>query len=152
MPLPVSLTSTRTPGPPVEVVSAALEHWWVEVFFPGTGWVEFDPTGQVGQPQPFPSGSVGPPTAKPTGVAPTFAERDGTLPPTTGGGRTNGSGGVGPFIAITVILVIGVLALAYAAIRRTPTTPMHPDKAWGSLGRLAARFLKIELPAAPTPI
>jgi len=39
-----------------------------------------------------------------------------------------------------VILFIGVLALAYAAIRRTPTKPMHPDKAWGSLASLAARL------------
>jgi len=124
----------------VEVVSAASAHWWVEVYFPNSGWVEFDPTGQVGQPQPIPSGSVGPPTPKPTGVAQTFSERDTTRPPTTAGGRTNSGGGVGPFIAITVILVIGVLALAYAAIRRAPTKPMHPDKAWGSLGRLAARL------------
>jgi hypothetical protein len=47
---------------------------------------------------------------------------------------------VGPFIAIAVILVIGVLALAYAAIRRAPSKPMHPDKAWGSIARLAARL------------
>ena len=124
----------------VEIVSAASAHWWVEVYFPNSGWVEFDPTGQVGQPQPIPSGSVGPPTPKPTGVAQTFADRNVTRPPTTGGGRTSTGGGIGPFIAITVILVIGVLALAYAAIRRTPTKPMHPDKAWGSLGRLAARL------------
>lgn len=133
------------PGKPspdnVEVVSAAQAHWWVEVFFPGTGWVEFDPTGQVGQPQPFPSGSIGPPTAKPTGIAPSFpGERADTPPPTLGGAGGISGGGVGPFIAITVILVIGVLALAYAAIRRAPTKPMHPDKAWGSLGRLAARL------------
>jgi hypothetical protein len=124
----------------VEVVSASAAHWWVEVFFPNSGWVEFDPTGQVGQPQPIPSGSVGPPTPKPTGGAPTFAERDQSLPPITPRGSTNGIGGAGPFIAITVILVIGVLALAYAAIRRAPTKPMHPDKAWGSLARLAARL------------
>ena len=39
-----------------------------------------------------------------------------------------------------MILVIGLVALAYAAIRRSPTKPMHPDKAWGSLARLAARL------------
>lgn len=125
----------------LEVVSAASAHWWVEVYFPNSGWVEFDPTGQVGQPQPIPSGSVGPPTARPS-VLPATAPVERNTPPPPGGqgGRTSGIGGIGPFIAITVILVIGVVALAYAAIRRVPTKPMHPDKAWGSLARLAARL------------
>jgi hypothetical protein len=48
--------------------------------------------------------------------------------------------GIGPFIAIGLILVVGIVALAMAAIRRTPSKPMHPDQAWGSLARLAARF------------
>jgi hypothetical protein len=124
----------------LETVGAVGAHWWVEVYFPGTGWVEFDPTGHVGQPQPIPSGSVGPATPKPTGILPTFAEREDTPPPTRGTpGSTTGSG-PGPFIAVAVILFIGVLALAYAAIRRSPTKPMHPDKAWGSLASLAARL------------
>jgi transglutaminase-like putative cysteine protease len=123
----------------LEVVGARGAHWWVEVYFPGTGWVEFDPTGTVGQPLPIPSGSVGPPTARPTGAVPTFRdEPDATFPVRPGGGTTGT--GVGPFIAIAVILLIGVAALAWVAIRRTPTKPMHPDRAWGSLARLAARL------------
>jgi hypothetical protein len=55
------------------------------------------------------------------------------------GGGTTGTG-VGPFIAIAVILIIGFAALAWAALRRVPTKPMHPDRAWGSLARLAARL------------
>jgi hypothetical protein len=123
----------------VEVVNAQGMHWWVEVFFPGTGWVEFDPTGQVGQPLPIPSGSVGPPTARPSVVGPTFREEPEQSFPAAGGGTTTGTG-VGPFIAIAVILVIGFAALAWAALRRVPTKPMHPDRAWGSLARLAARL------------
>jgi transglutaminase-like putative cysteine protease len=123
----------------LEVINARGSHWWVEVYFPGTGWVEFDPTGTVGQPLPIPSGSVGPPTPRPTGAAPTVRdEPDRTAQPRSGG--ISSGTGVGPFIAIAVILMIGVGALAWVAIRRTPTKPMHPDRAWGSLARLAARL------------
>jgi hypothetical protein len=125
----------------LEVVNAQGAHWWVEVFFPGTGWVEFDPTGQVGQPLPIPSGSIGPATPRPTFAVPTPRdEPDETADARNPVGGFNGGTGIGPFIAIAIILVIGVGALAWAAMRRTPTKPMHPDRAWGSLARLAARL------------
>jgi hypothetical protein len=124
----------------LEVVAASSTHWWVEVFFPGAGWVEFDPTGTVGLPQPIPSGSIGPATAAPTLFQQTFpGERESDVPDGSVGGGTR-AGGIGPYIAIAVILVIGVLAFAYATIRRPPKKPMHPDKAWGSMARLAARL------------
>lgn len=127
-------------GSGLEVVPASAAHWWVEVFFPGTGWVEFDPTGGgIGQPQPIPSGSVGPPTSRPSQAPATF--REPTSPPTSApaGAGSTGSG-IGPFIAIAIILAIGVGALAFASYRRTPNKPMHPDEAWGSVARLAGRF------------
>jgi transglutaminase-like putative cysteine protease len=41
----------------VEEVGASLAHMWVEVYFPGIGWVEFDPTGGgIGSTQPLPAG------------------------------------------------------------------------------------------------
>jgi transglutaminase-like putative cysteine protease len=126
----------------LEVVGAWAAHWWVEVYFPGTGWVEFDPTGGgVGQPQPIPSGSLGPPTARPQSLTPATAPPEPSEP-TPGGtidGNTPGTG-IGPFIAIVIILAIGIGALAFASYRRTPNRPMHPDQAWGSLARLATRF------------
>lgn len=126
----------------LEEVSAQLAHYWVEVYFPGVGWIEFDPTGGgVGAIQAIPSGSPIAATPRPSGAGSTF--RNNTNPPATarpGGGTTSSSTGIGPFIAIALILLIGVGALAFAAIRRTPNRPMHPDKAWGSLARLAGRF------------
>jgi transglutaminase-like putative cysteine protease len=125
----------------VEVIKAREAHWWVEVYFPGTGWVEFDPTGGgVGIPLAIPSGAI--PSATPrTSKAPSTAGPAHSLPTGAGGGTVAPtSTGVGPFIAIALILLIGVGALAFAALRRAPNAPMHPDKAWGSLASLATRF------------
>jgi len=41
-----------------EVVSAARAHWWVEVYFPESGWVEFDPDGGNGEARLLPAGSA----------------------------------------------------------------------------------------------
>ncbi len=136
------LSNPDSRGPEnIEVVGGWLAHWWVEVYFPGYGWVEFDPTGgSVGQQVPLPSGSVGPATPRPS------LDVSSTRPPLPTGGAvptppTNDTGtGIGPFIAIALILLVGVGALAFAAYRRAPNRPMHPDQAWGSLAGLAARF------------
>ncbi len=127
----------------LEEVSAQLAHYWVEVYFPGVGWIEFDPTGGGrGAIQAIPSGSPAAATPRPSGAGSSF--RVNTIPPRSqgpgGAGSASGGTGIGPFIAIALILLIGVGALAFAAIRRTPNRPMHPDQAWGSLARLAARF------------
>ena len=127
-----------------ETVMAASAHWWVEAYFPTYGWVEFDPTGDVGRPLPIPSG--GPETPKPSSLFSPGAGERATDPlarssarPGATPGTTTGTGS-GPFIAIAILLVIGIGALALTARRRAPRKPMHPDQAWGSLGRLAARF------------
>jgi hypothetical protein len=124
----------------IEVVSGAASHWWVEVYFPGLGWIDFDPTGgNRGQITAIPSGSLSPATPRSSQPRATFPnERTPGAdegPPV----NLNPGGGIGPFLAIGLILVVGVVALALAAIRRTPNKPMHPDQAWGSVARLAAR-------------
>jgi hypothetical protein len=41
----------------LETINASAMHWWVEVYFPDIGWIEFDPTGGArGQPQAIPPG------------------------------------------------------------------------------------------------
>lgn len=123
----------------VQVVGGAAMHWWVEVYFPGIGWIEFDPTGgDRGEVTAIPSGSLSPATPRPSlnpGTIPPQRSFDPTQTPIQQGGPP-----IGPIIAIGLILVVGVVALATAAIRRKPRKPMHPDQAWGSLARLAARF------------
>lgn len=128
-----------------EIVNAAQAHWWVEVYFPGYGWVEFDPTGDIGRPQSIPSGPPETPrTSFPLSTGPIDRERDpaigGSRAPGTVGPASQTPSGPGPFIAIALLLLVGVGALAFTARRRAPRRPMDPDVAWGSLGRLAARF------------
>ena len=131
------LPSERNQG--LEVVGGAAMHWWVEVYFPGIGWMEFDPTGGVGDVTVIPSGSLSPATPRPS-LGPVTAP-----PPRSGNPNEDPTpppppSNILPFIAIGLILMVGFVALAFAAIRRMPSKPMHPDQAWGSLARLAARF------------
>ena len=126
-----------------EVVAASLAHYWVEVYFPSYGWIEFDPTGGINtHVQPIPTGIAPSTTARPSASPSHSPGPRATLPSFGPGGSTTGSGGtgIGPFIAIALVLLIGLGLLAYAIARRAPRKPMHPDQAWGSLGRLAARM------------
>lgn len=132
-----------------EVVTNGGAHAWVEVLFPGYGWVDFDPTGGgVGQPVAIPSGAPASPTPRPSFNLVTNRPGDSgddngpgrrsqiPLVPGTGGPSNTSSG---PFIVIAVLLAIGGVALGTVAWRRGPR-PMHPDQAWGSVARWAARF------------
>ncbi|HJP88408.1 MAG TPA: transglutaminase domain-containing protein [Candidatus Limnocylindrales bacterium] len=126
-----------------ETVTASLAHYWVEVYFPGYGWIEFDPTGGINtNVVPIPTGVAPSTTAKPS-AGPTRSPGPARTPGATArpsGNTTSTGSGIGPFIAIAVVLFIGLALLAYAVARRAPRKPMHPDQAWGSLARLAARI------------
>jgi transglutaminase-like putative cysteine protease len=134
-------------GDGTEVVRNSRSHAWVQVYFPGYGWVDRDPTGgDVAELLPPPSGPPESPTPRPSFVIPTVPPREseslpnGSRPPVGPGGTEQPpAAGVGPYIAIGLILFIGLAALGYVAWRRGPR-PMHPDRAWGSIGSLAARL------------
>ena len=129
-------------------VRSADAHAWVQAYFPGYGWIDFDPTGgpQQGQLAPIPSGapvaSGSPrPSASGGSAAPPLASFRDILEP---GGSVDplapNRTPVGLFIVITLLLAVGVGSVAAVAWRRGPRGPISAEDAYGSMSRLAARL------------
>jgi transglutaminase-like putative cysteine protease len=151
-PIPTRLVQGFLPGTRignVETVTNRDAHAWVEVYFPGYGWIPFDPTGGgVGLPSviqtgpPVPSATPG--SGASGGVLPVITPRPPNLPEDngTGGGQASTSltADRTTYIVITVLLALLVGGLALAAWLRGPRGEVSPDAAWGTLSRIAARL------------
>lgn len=134
-------------------VDRSAAHAWVEVYFPGYGWIRFDPTpgnrenGQTptrleeGAPVPTPPRQA--PGQTPSFVPPFELDPEGDEP--IGGQSQVGpesapSGGpdlLAPFVLLALALGL-LLLVAVARFRRLPQT--EPDLAYRSVARLATRF------------
>jgi hypothetical protein len=139
------LPGERDPATGEEIVRFSNSHAWVEAYFPGYGWVPFDPTGGGrAQLAPLPSGAPVPiplGTPRPAPSSGRRDEADPTRQPGLGAGQTTSRGvGSGPLIAIGVLLGVAIALLAFAAYRRGPRGLVTADSAYGDISRLAARF------------
>lgn len=134
----------------IEQVFNTSAHAWVEAWFPGYGWVIFDPTGgNLSQAEPVPSGrpvASAPPAASPSFVGGDRDEEVGpdqrrTFLPAPGAAGTVGRGpGAGPFVVVSLLLFAALLVVAFLAWRRGPRGPTTPEGAYAGVTRLASRF------------
>jgi transglutaminase-like putative cysteine protease len=131
----------------------ASQHAWVEVFFPGEGWVQFDPTPgsqtqeRGGVATALPAGhpvAIASPGTGPSGspAARTFAidepgqdELGGGAPLAPPGGSTGGL----LAIILVAVLMVGFGIAAYSVRERRRPSPA-PDVVFGGVARLAGRF------------
>jgi hypothetical protein len=152
-PIPTRLVQGFLPGERVgslETVRNSNAHAWVEVFFPGYGWIPFDPTGGgVGRPEILPEGApVEPATPAPSSSA--GALTPGRTFPNEGREDLGGGGPLTPapsrtgdtmlLIILTALLALAIVAVAIAAWVRGPRGEVSPERAWQALSRTASRF------------
>lgn len=150
-PIPTRLVQGFLPGTvagTTETIRNRDAHAWVEVYFPGYGWIPFDPTGGgVGRPAAIPEG---PPVAS-SSPAPRASRDDEPLPSrglprasgssgTPGGANQGRPGDRTLLIILTVLLALMVAGVALAVWLRGPRGEISPDRAWLTLSRGAARL------------
>lgn len=118
----------------VSTIRAADAHTWVEVFFPGYGWVPFEPTPDPNYPELDRSPLEAASRTAPNPVAPLFPARHPRAqspPPVLLGPRA--------LVPLGLAALI-VLVLLAARAARGPTRLKRLDPAWRRVGWLGARI------------
>jgi transglutaminase-like putative cysteine protease len=134
-------------------VDRSAAHAWVEVYFPGYGWIRFDPTpgnrenlqqptrlaAGPAVPTPGPGAQVSPGAGSETSdpLRTRGAIRPGEEP---GGSNSTSPGGAGP-LAVILPLLLAFAALAVLMWGRARNAPApEPEVAYRGVARMASRF------------
>ena len=140
------LPGSRDLNAATEQIPFSSAHAWVEVYFPGYGWLTFDPTGgNVSQLAPLPSGNPNasgsprpiPSTGSPRPL-PTEREEGGAGG--TAGPFPGGPASLGPLVAVLALLMLIVGVVAFLTWQRGPRGGTTADDAYGTVTRIASRF------------
>lgn len=127
------------------VVTSSAAHAWVQVYFPGHGWVDFDPTGGNGAgPVVYPEGAVVAPTTAPSGganaaedaIRQRLLNENRGQTPATGGTRDIGTSLLPIALAAAAVLAIGL----FLVFRRRPQRRSDVVAVYGQVVRLARWF------------